>query len=457
MIKMQKIGLFGGTFNPPHIGHARALDSFCASVGLDAVYIMPSSIPPHKEIADGDIQAKRFHMARIAFAFAADGKDSGCKRIFSAMEISRSGKSYSIDTVNELLKISGCKKIYMYIGSDMLFYFEKWKNFRELFEKCIIVTAARSKNDEKLLKKCCDEYRRKYGAVFEYILLPIEPFDISSTELREIALCQNENRAEELKKYLTDELCRYIIDNDIYGRRKSADDITEDPVIARIRRDIVSEIDEARLEHTFSVEKTALDMASIYLPLYGFGKEYLRDISAAALLHDITKCKNTQWQESYLSQFMYMESESLNFPAVYHSWSGAYFALEKYFVNPRVFRAVYNHTTGRRDMDIFEKIIYLADFIEPGRKHASCVALREKFKTLVSACNMKETDSDGGESLKKVLDEIILDSLRGTLLHLSESGKPVCPELYEAKNFLECSSAEPPLSETDGVCGGIFN
>ncbi len=408
-----KVALYGGTFNPPHIGHIKAFECFCKEIKPDVVWVMPSSIPPHKEISVGDVPCHRYNMARLAFSEIFENTK------ISALELSRKGKSYSIDTVDELLCLYGCEKIYMYIGSDMLFYFEKWKDFEKLFEKCVIVTAARCEEDKDTLIKVCESYREKYFC--EYIILPLIPVDISSTDLRE-----NE---ESRNKYLTEEIRSYIIKNDLYGKKDDTGDITSEKDLSEIRKKLPLFVDEKRLEHIISVEKTAILMAEKFLPLYGYGCEYLADISAASLLHDITKNKDDKWHEEYLDKRMAKE-EYFSHRAVYHSWSGAYFALENFFVNPRVFRAVYNHTTAGADMDIFEKIIYLADFIEPTRKYESCVLLREKFKAL---CENAASD----EELKKALDTIILDSLEGTLSHLQSEKRAVCPALFAAKDYLD--------------------
>jgi nicotinate-nucleotide adenylyltransferase len=407
-----KIALYGGTFNPPHIGHIKAFKSFCEHIRPDIVWVMPSSIPPHKEIDGANNSAHRYNMARIAFSEIYENT------VFSALEISRRGKSYSIDTVNELLCLYGCEKLYMYIGSDMLFYFEKWKDFEDLFKKCIIVTAARCESDIGEVEKCCLNYRKKYGC--EYIILPLEPIEISSTELRDMS-------GEVSADYLTDGVAQYIFDNRVYETDNC--DITKTEVIERIRTDLSGKVDEKRLEHILSVEKTALEMAEILLPAYDFGKEYLADISAAALLHDITKNKDDAWHEEYLEKRM-AKGKFYGYNPVYHSFSGAYFALENYFVNQRVFRAVFNHTTAAADMDIFEKIIYLADYIEPTRKYEGCKRLREKFFSLCEKAK-------GNDDLRYAIDRVILDSIEETLSHLEEKGGKICPELFEAKDYLD--------------------
>lgn len=408
-----KIGLFGGTFNPPHIGHINAAKIFVREISPDLLYIMPSAVPPHKEISFGDEPARRFEMAKKAFGFLP------CDTVFSALELARDGKSYTIDTVNEILSVHGkdCGKIYLYVGSDMLFYFEKWKSFRELFEKCIIVTAPRDNDELSEMKECCERFRSGYGA--EIILLPIEPVVVSSTLVRET------KNPVELKKYLTDDIVGYIIKNDMYGNIKGRD-ITTEKELFSIRTSLGKYISPERLSHTVGVSKTAERMAEIFLPLCGYDEEYLPDITAAAYLHDITKCRDDAWHESFLSDYM---RGYHGYNAVYHSWSGAYFALTEYHCNPRVFRSVYSHTTGRADMDIFEKIIFLADYIEPGRTHPACRALREKY---LSLCTEKENST-----LLRGLDMLIIESMENTYSHLEKKKAPIHASMLHALDFLK--------------------
>ncbi len=420
-MKNEKIALFGGTFNPPHIGHIKAFEAFCKRISPDKVYVMPTKFPPHKEISAGDRPAVRFHMAKLAF-------DGICENaVFSAMEIFRRGKSFSIDTVNELLSYHKAEKIYMFVGSDMLFFFEKWKDFKELFKKCILVTTARCDGDIDEVRKVCEKYKNEYSC--EYIILDLVPTEISSTRVRELAAQECCGR-DELKKYLTEELYGYIIKEKLYSDKNVCEDISTDEQLSRTREVLPFALGEKRLLHTLSVERTALEMAEIFLPLYGYEKEYLRDISLSALLHDITKTKDEDWHRQYLCRFM-PEGFLKDSAAVLHSWSGAYYAFENYFVNPRVFRAIYNHTTGCADMDIFEKIIFLADYIEPQRTHDSCKRLRGKYLELIKNGVSSKDDAE------KLLDSLVLASLNDTYSYLSEKNAYICPKLFETKEFLE--------------------
>jgi len=262
------------------------------------------------------------------------------------------------------------------------------------------------------------------------MILPLLPIEVSSTQIRDLV---KNGKETEIKKHLTDSVYGYIMEEKIYGENSLSTDVSSPELVGNIRVSLALHLSEKRMAHTLSVEKTALEMAQIFLPHFGYGEEYFRDISAAALLHDITKNRPDEWHESYLSSFMRNFGDH---PSVVHSWSGAYFALENFFVNPRVFRAIFNHTTGCADMDIFEKLIFLADYIEPGRVHYSCVSLREKYLNLT-----KDGVSDR-EHAEKILDSLVYRSLCDTLAFLDGKGANICPKLFEAKEYLEKKECE---------------
>lgn len=407
----KRIGLFGGTFNPVHKGHVLAARQFARAADLSEMYVMPAKLPPHKVTDGADSVSNRFNMAYLAL------RDVGCPVKISAVELMRDGASYSIDTVNTILEKTGAEKIYMYIGSDMLFYFTKWKSFEELFKKCVLVTTARSEKDRVSILSVCEEYKRDYGC--EYILMDYAPLEISSTEIRELFA---KNDSFSAKNYLTEDVYRYIIKGGLFTEAKteSAQSLCE-----RIKKDLQGLVDSKRYSHILSVEKEALNIAHVLDGVYT--DISLDDISLAALLHDITKCKDAAWQKEYLSQF---ETVRENSDAVLHSWTSAYYALINYGISREVFLAIYNHTTGRANMSILEKIIYLADFIEPEREHTACRELRECFYSAVSAAKTRE-------ELKAALDRTLIKSFEMTRAHLLELGKPISEELYLALDFLK--------------------
>lgn len=201
-IKSDIIGLFGGTFNPPHLGHVKAAKAYREQVCGDGLIVMPSHRPPHKRIEDGSPTAKqRLELCSLAFGDIGEISD---------YEINRDSISYTYNTVKYLESIFPDKKISLYIGTDMLFYFEKWYSFEYLLENVFLAVASRTGVTDDNLKCECDRLREKYGA--NIILLELEPEIVSSTEIRE--LIKNGGKAE---KYLPAAVYDYIKKNGLYN------------------------------------------------------------------------------------------------------------------------------------------------------------------------------------------------------------------------------------------------
>jgi nicotinate-nucleotide adenylyltransferase len=119
-----------------------------------------------------------------------------------------------------------------------------------------------------------------------------------------------------------------------------------------------------------------------------------------------------------------------NTPSLLHAKTGAALARDRFGVPDAVYEAIRWHTTGKPDMTLLEKIIYLADYIEPTRKYEGCKRLREKFFSLCEKAK-------GNDDLRYAIDRVILDSIEETLSHLEEKGGKICPELFEAKDYLD--------------------
>ena len=129
---------------------------------------------------------------------------------------------------------------------------------------------------------------------------------------------------------------------------------TTDETLEKIQRLLPSFIDGKRLSHTFSVEKEALTLCDIFFPELGIDKKYKNDISAAALLHDITKyISNDEHKEILKNNGEYYSSDDLS-DGVLHAFTGAYKSREFFGINDFVFSAIYFHTTGKENMNIFD-------------------------------------------------------------------------------------------------------
>ncbi len=134
------IGLFGGTFNPVHIGHLRAALEVKAGFGLDEIVLIPAALPPHKEYGDVADAADRLHMLNLAL----EG-DSGIR--ISDVELKRAGPSYTIDTVEHFKQVlSDQSHIYLIMGMDAFLEFDSWKSFDELLRRIPFIIISRPKS-----------------------------------------------------------------------------------------------------------------------------------------------------------------------------------------------------------------------------------------------------------------------------------------------------------------------
>ena len=198
-----KLGIYGGTFSPPHIGHVRAASAFADQLGLDKLMIIPANIPPHKS-AEGILPAReRLALSRLAFASVE-------KAEVSDIEIKRRGKSYTFDTLSEL---SGAgDALYLLCGTDMMLTFDEWYRFTDIFALATVALAHRyaptPEESAKIGEKIA-EYREKYGA--KIVELDITPTEISSTEIRKIIAAGGD-----ASEYLTEKEYAYIKKKGLY-------------------------------------------------------------------------------------------------------------------------------------------------------------------------------------------------------------------------------------------------
>ena len=132
-----RIGLFGGTFDPVHWGHLRSAEEVREAFSLDRLLFVPASIPPHKKRQPTTSARDRLEMVRLAIA-----KNPGFA--LSTVELSRPGKSYSIDTIRHFAKsLSPKNSLYFILGIDAFREIGSWKDFQELFPFCHFIVTSR--------------------------------------------------------------------------------------------------------------------------------------------------------------------------------------------------------------------------------------------------------------------------------------------------------------------------
>lgn len=167
-----KIGVFGGTFNPPHIGHRRLAEHFQEELQLDRLLVIPTFLPPHKESATLVSSEDRLAMCRLAFPNAQ----------VSDIEIQRGGKSYTVETLRQIKAQNPTAELFLIVGSDMLLSFDKWYMYEEILSMCTLCAADREGESSRLSANGVPSFfdgRR-------LIMSPLPAFEVSSTEIRKL-------------------------------------------------------------------------------------------------------------------------------------------------------------------------------------------------------------------------------------------------------------------------------
>ena len=352
-----KIGIYGGTFDPPHIGHISAVSEAAEQLGIDRLILIPAGIPPHKEVQSSSASGThRFNMLRLAGKYL-DGAE------VSDLELRRSGRSYSVDTVTELKRTYPDDELYMFIGTDMLTTFEQWYRFEDIFRMCTVAVFARQEDDRRLIEETAAGLKKKYDADIE--IVRNKAVDISSTELRErLPLRQG-------AEYLHEEVYEYILKNGLYGARADFD---------FLRTRAYAMLKPGRISHVAGCEYEAVRLAK----RWGGNEDDARE---GAILHDITKKLDLNEQLILCDKYgIIADNVERQDPKLLHSKTGAAVARDMFGISDDVYGAIFWHTTGRAGMTRLEKILYLADYIEPTREFSGLAELRrEAFRDLDAA------------------------------------------------------------------------
>ena len=197
-----RIAFYGGSFNPPHAGHVRCAQAAADFLLPDLFLIIPDYLPPHKLLAENSPSPEaRLEMCRIAFRSVT----AAC---VSDLELQRVGRSYTSDTIRELRLKYPEDELFLVIGSDMLFTFPEWHEYRFILSQCTLVVASRMDGESEELSRAVQCLREEESA--KILLLSYEPYPASSTEIRK-ALAEGKHPAG-----LDEEVYRYIRENSYY-------------------------------------------------------------------------------------------------------------------------------------------------------------------------------------------------------------------------------------------------
>ena len=342
------IAIYGGSFNPPHLGHAEAAYTVCEELRPDRFLIIPDNIPPHKDMEEGCPTAEqRLELCRLAFADVPGAE-------VSDMEIRREGRSYTAETVRELRERWPDEELILVVGTDMLLCFDEWYHYEYLLKECRLAVVPREDDREREIREKIRELESGHGA--RITLLTHAPLPMSSSEIRQRL------RLRLRAGLLDDRVYECIIRNGWYDAL---------PELSWLREKAYAFLEPQRIAHVVGCETEAVLLAKTW-------GEDPDTAATAGILHDITKKFRGAEQLKLCEKYgiVYDKAEEMN-PTILHARSGAAMARELFHVSDEIAGAIRWHTTGRPDMTTLEKILYLADFIEPTRDFPGLSELRQ--------------------------------------------------------------------------------
>ncbi len=394
-----KIGIYGGTFNPPHLGHVTAARAVFELLKLDRLLLVPDRLPPHKALPENSPSAQdRLEMTRLA------GEQTGLGDRVQVLdlELKREGKSYTADTLEEIRRMYPADELWLLMGTDMFLTLQAWHDPQRILSLAGIAAFGRTEEDtEELFSVQRDYLYRTFPGARIFTLTIPGVVDVSSTELRD------ELRTGKSGAALPPAVYGYILRKGLYGVQADLKHLT----LSQLRPVALSYLKYKRIPHVLGTEQEAIRLAE----RYGGDVEKAR---VAALLHDCTK-KLDMEEQLALCRHYGIELDELEQKALklLHAKTGAAIARDVFGVDEEIYHAIWWHTTGHANMTLLEKIIYLADYIEPSR------------------------DFPGVDKLRKVcyedLDKGLLLGLDMSIQEMTEMGNPVHRATVEARDALK--------------------
>ncbi len=388
---MARIGIYGGSFNPPHTGHIQAALQAVSTLGLSRLLLIPAGVAPHKPLPPSSASAdQRLEMLRLA----VEGK-AGLE--VCDLELRREGPSYSYETVLALKKQYPEDELVLLMGTDMFLSFHTWRHPEIILEHASLGILYRGEKGEQ------EAIRQKMAAMAGATLYLVEnrAVTISSTQLRRLLAfgCAD--------AYLPNGVGAYVCAHGLYDTAAQWKHLP----MAELEQIVIRLLNPNRVAHVLGCRDTAVALARRW------GADET-DAARAGLLHDSTKALDGPLQLTLCDAYGNILSDfSRKYPKTLHALTGSLVAERIFGENENVVRAICHHTTGRADMTTLEKIIYVADYMEPNRDFPGVEQLRAlAFTDLTAALKL---------------------GLHMTLEHLNRQGSEVSPESREALAWLE--------------------
>ena len=393
-----KIGVYGGTFNPPHLGHVTAARAVFELLKLDLLLLVPDREPPHKALPAGSpTPEQRLEMTRLA----GEQLGLGDRVQVLDLELKRTGRSYTSDTLAQLKERYPEDELWLLMGTDMFLTIQTWHEAEKILSLAGIATFGRTEADtEELFSVQRDYLYRTYPQARIFTLTIPGVVDVSSTDLRTM-LAKGEG-----VNLLPPAVYGYILRHGLYGAGRDLKRLPD----RELRACSYSMIRAKRIAHVKGTEEEAVRLAR----RWGADEEHAR---RAAILHDCTKYLELDEQLQLCAKYgIVLDELEQQAVKLLHSKTGACVARHVYGVSDDIYEAIFWHTTGKADMTLLEKLLYIADYMEPTR------------------------DFPGVERLRALayedLDAAVLLGCEMSIQEMAERGLPVHPNTVKARDWL---------------------
>jgi len=384
----KRIAIMGGTFDPIHYGHLVTAEAVRHEYNVERVIFIPTGQPAHKmdyAVTHSEHRYLMTVLATVANPFFDVAR----------MEIDRDGATYTIDTIKALRQLCGTHtKIYFITGADAIQQILTWKDADELLKLCSFVAVTRPGYNTALLREQVLRIKHKYETRLHFLEVPA--LAISSSDIR-----ARIGKGKPVTYLLPEQVERYITKTGLYR-----DDT--DKHLAAAETYVTTHLREARVTHTRGVVTEAEKLAR----RFGADPQKAR---LAAWLHDCTRYfDDAEARKICKENGIKLDDVLKNAPVLTHGLTAAVVAAKELGVEDGdVLNAVRYHTLGRPGMSVLEKIIYLADAIEPGR---------EDYPGLADTRRAAETD----------LDEAVALAMAQSIMYTEKKGGAVHPATADA-------------------------
>lgn len=349
VIRMKKIGILGGTFNPVHNAHIRVAEEALKQFSLDKIWFMPAGAPPHKLNEELVSAGHRCNMILAAI----QGNETF--ELFD-YEVKKDSLSYTAHTMSELRTIYPDVDFYFIIGGDSLLKFEKWREPERIVQLSNLLACGRAGEDNVAVQEKINELNAKWSCNIRYFEVPM--MEIASKEIRaSFATFDAVKPQSEVSEMVPQIVYDYICTNRLYGAGNNMQ--SQEDIISKLS----SLLSPHRFRHVLGVANLAAGIAMAH------GRVDINTFLYAGLLHDCAKYMKYDEmlafaKEHELDVTPYLGEMSFQLHAVL----GEYIARTVYGVSDSdILNAIRYHTVGHLNMSFLEKCIFLADYLEPSR------------------------------------------------------------------------------------------